>query len=147
MKTKQAIILLTFLAAAVTPSWGHHMAVVVDKRNTVRNISSERLARIFRHETEQWENGSNIVLVLQGTSHGEAETLQRLTRMSDSEMKAFVDAHKSALKFARSDADVLEVVASTPGAIGLVDVRSVNNRVNVVRVNGKLPLEEGYLPH
>jgi len=47
-------------------------------------------------------------------------------------MRTFVEAHRNIV---------------TPGAIGLVNVRSVNDRVNVVRVNGKLPLEAGYLPH
>jgi hypothetical protein len=32
-------------------------------------------------------------------------------------------------------------------AIGLVDVRAVDNTINVVRVDGKLPMESGYLPH
>ncbi|MGZ4832100.1 MAG: hypothetical protein ACXVZQ_04185 [Terriglobales bacterium] len=147
MKAKQPIILLTFLVAALTPGWAHHMAVVVDKHNRVRDISSERLARIFRHETGQWQDGRDIVLVLHAASHGELVTLQRLNHMSDTEMKAFVEAHKNTVKFVGSDADVLKFVESTPGAIGLVDVRSVNDRVNVIRVNGKLPLEEGYLPH
>jgi len=31
--------------------------------------------------------------------------------------------------------------------VGLVDVRSINDQVNVVRVDGKLPMEDGYLPH
>jgi len=46
-----------------------------------------------------------------------------------------------------SDADVLRIVQSTPGAIGFVDVRPVDNTINVVRVDGKLPMESGYLPH
>jgi hypothetical protein len=46
-----------------------------------------------------------------------------------------------------SDADVLKVVQSTPGAIGLVEIHSVDNTINVVRVDGKLPMESGYLPH
>jgi hypothetical protein len=28
-----------------------------------------------------------------------------------------------------------------------VDVRSVDKSINVVRVDGKLPMESGYLPH
>jgi hypothetical protein len=48
---------------------------------------------------------------------------------------------------ADSDAEVLKIVQSIPGAIGLVDVRSVDNTINVVRVDGKLPMESGYLPH
>jgi len=28
-----------------------------------------------------------------------------------------------------------------------VDVRSINDHVKVVKVDGKLPMESGYLPH
>jgi hypothetical protein len=28
-----------------------------------------------------------------------------------------------------------------------VEVRSMNDRVNIVRVDGKMPMEDGYLPH
>jgi hypothetical protein len=38
-------------------------------------------------------------------------------------------------------------VASTPGAIGFVEEHSITDRVVVVRVDGKLPMESGYLPH
>ncbi|HVO64702.1 MAG TPA: hypothetical protein VMT53_27520 [Terriglobales bacterium] len=146
MKSKHISILL-FLLASLTPCWAHHMAVVVDKHNTVGNISSEHLANIFRHRAGQWADGSSVLLVLHAASHDEAVTLERLNHMSAAEMKAFMEAHKSIVKVVASDAEVLQFVASTPGAIGLVNVRSVNDRVNVVRVNGKLPLEEGYLPH
>jgi hypothetical protein len=46
-----------------------------------------------------------------------------------------------------SDAEVLDLVASTPGAIGLVDVNAINSSINVVKVDAKLPTEAGYLPH
>jgi hypothetical protein len=35
-------------------------------------------------------------------------------------------------------------VEAIPGAVGLVDVYSINSRVNVLKVDGKLPLEQGY---
>jgi hypothetical protein len=38
-------------------------------------------------------------------------------------------------------------VAGTPGAVGLVDVHLITSQVNVLKVDGKLPLEKGYLPH
>jgi len=50
-------------------------------------------------------------------------------------------------KSGSSDQDVLAIVESTPGAVGLVDVRSVNDRVTVIRVDGRVPMEDGYLPH
>ena len=46
-----------------------------------------------------------------------------------------------------TDADVIQAVASTPGAIGFVEERSITDRVSVVKVDGKLPMESGYLPH
>jgi hypothetical protein len=46
-----------------------------------------------------------------------------------------------------TDADVLKIVQSIPGAIGFVDVRSIDSTISVVRVDGKLPMESGYLPH
>jgi hypothetical protein len=67
--------------------------------------------------------------------------------MTGDELKALVAAHKDSIVMADSDADVLKIVQSNPGAIGLVDVRSVDNTINVVRVDGKLPMESGYLPH
>jgi ABC-type phosphate transport system substrate-binding protein len=86
-------------------------------------------------------------VVLHRDSEGETETLQRLIKMNADELKALIAAHKDSIVMADSDADVLKIVQTTPGAIGLVDVRSVDNTINVVRVDGKLPMESGYLPH
>jgi ABC-type phosphate transport system substrate-binding protein len=123
------------------------MAVVVDKDNNVGNVTSVHLSRIFRSEVKKWPDGKAIVLVLHKDSAGETETLQRLIKMSPGELKALIAAHKDTIQMVDSDADVLKIVQSTPGAIGLVDVRSVDNTINVVRVDGKLPMESGYLPH
>jgi hypothetical protein len=67
--------------------------------------------------------------------------------MTADELKALIASHKDSIVMADSDADVLKIVQSNPGAIGFVDVRSVDNTINVVRVDGKLPMESGYLPH
>jgi hypothetical protein len=46
--------------------------------------------------------------------------------------------------FVHSETELLKSVESIPGAVGLVDVYSINSRVNVLKVDGKLPLEQGY---
>jgi ABC-type phosphate transport system substrate-binding protein len=46
-----------------------------------------------------------------------------------------------------SDEDLVNKVASIPGAIGVVDVYAINSSVAVVKLAGKLPLEPGYLLH
>jgi ABC-type phosphate transport system substrate-binding protein len=147
MRFQRVAALLAFLLALLTPCFAHHMAVVVNKDNNVRNVTAAHLARIFRSEVKKWPDGKAIILVLHKESAGETETLERLAKISAAELKALIAAHKDFIVIADSDADVLKIVQSTPGAVGLVDVRSVDNTINVVRVDGKLPMESGYLPH
>jgi ABC-type phosphate transport system substrate-binding protein len=140
-------VLLVFLLTFLTPCFAHHMAVVVNKENNVGNVTAVHLSRILRSEVKKWPDGKGVVLVLHRDSEGETETLERLNKMTGDELKALVAAHKDSIVMADSDAEVLKIVQSNPGAIGLVDVRSVDNTINVVRVDGKLPMESGYLPH
>jgi hypothetical protein len=74
-------------------------------------------------------------------------TLQHLNKMTAAQFQAWTTEHRESLKFVDSDADVLEAVESTPGAVGLVEVHSVTEGVKVIRVDGKMPMEDGYLPH
>lgn len=147
MNVRFAICVLAFLAASLTPCFAHHTAVVVNKENAVENVSSAHLAKIVRGEIKKWPDGKNIILVLHKDSAGETETLERLNRMSAVEWKAFVTAHRDSFLFVDNDEDVLKMVQGEPGAIGLIDVHSVDNSINVVHVDGKLPMEFGYLPH
>jgi phosphate transport system substrate-binding protein len=147
MRFHRVGVLLAFLLTFLTPCFAHHMAVVVNKDNNVENVTAAHLSRIFRSEIKKWPDGRAVVLVLHKDSAGETETLQRLNKMTADELKALIAAHKDSIVVADSDAEVLKIVQSTPGAIGFVDVRSVDNTINVVRVDGKLPMESGYLPH
>ena len=147
MRVRSAIYVLGFLSVCLTPCFAHHTAVIVNKDNAVENLTSAHLARIVRGEIRRWPDGKNIVLVLHRDSAGETETLQRLNKMSAVEWKNFVGAHKDSILFVDSDADVLKQVQTEPGAIGLIEVHSIDNSVNVVHVDGKLPMEFGYLPH
>ncbi|HXW89045.1 MAG TPA: substrate-binding domain-containing protein [Terriglobales bacterium] len=147
MRLQRFAALLTFLLLFLTPCFAHHMAVVVNKDNDVGNVSSAYLAKIFRSDVKKWADGQPIALILHSNSVGETETVQRLIKVSPAEWKALIAAHRDSIQIADSDADVLKIVQNTPGAVGLVDVRAVDGTINVVRVDGKLPMESGYLPH
>ena len=121
---------------AVMPCLAHHMAIVVDKENKVGNVSSAHLAKILRSEIKKWPDGKGIVIVLHKASSGERTTLARLMKMSDGHLQSFIATHKNSLKLVGTDADVLELVESMRGAVGLVDVRSVTSGINVVTVDG-----------
>lgn len=145
MKTFRAAFFL--LCIASVPCLAHHMAVVTSKQNAVTTMTAVHLGKMFRTETRKWPDGKDVVLVLHKASPGEAITLQRLNRMTAKQWQAWVTEHKDTVRMVDSDQEVLTVVETTPGAIGMVDVRSVNDHITVIRVDGKLPMEDGYLSH
>ena len=147
MRFHRLAVLPVFLLTFLTPCFAHHMAVVVNKDNKVDNVTAVHLGKLFRAEIKKWPDGKAVVLVLHRNSEGETETLERLIKMSAAELKALISAHKDSVVIADSDADVIKIVQSTPGAVGLVEIHSIDNTVNVVRVDGRLPMESGYLPH
>jgi ABC-type phosphate transport system substrate-binding protein len=147
MKFSRICCLFGFVMLSLLPCFAHHMAVVVNKDNSMGDVNSAHLAKIVRLEVKKWHDGKDVILVLHKDSAGEMSTLERLSKMSASELKSFIAAHQGSITTVDSDEDVLKVVETTPGAVGLVDVRSINDQVNVVRVDGKLPMEDGYLPH
>ncbi|HXJ90412.1 MAG TPA: substrate-binding domain-containing protein [Candidatus Binatia bacterium] len=147
MKLRSALYALAFVTAILTPSFAHHTAVVVNKDNAVENVSSAQLTKIIRGEIKKWPDGKNVILVLHKDSAGEREALERLNKMSASEWRAFVAAHRDWIVFVDADADVLKVVQAEPGAVGLIEVHSIDSSINVIHIDGKLPMETGYLPH
>jgi ABC-type phosphate transport system substrate-binding protein len=146
MKCQPILYLCAIVTFSLTPCFAHHMAVVVNKNNVVQNFTSAHLAKIFKGELKTWPDGKTVVLVLH-SSPGEMATLEHLTKMSEAEVNALIASYKDSIRTVKSDAEALDVVATTPGAIGLVEERSITDRVSVVRVDGKLPMESGYLPH
>lgn len=147
MKGSRWAVLLAFSFITVAPCLAHHMAVVVSEQNNLTNLSSAHLGKILRAEARKWPDGTDIVLILHHNSAGEANTLEHLNKMSASQLQSWMKEHQDSVRFVNSDQDVLDLVESTPGAVGLVDVRAVNNHIKVLHVDGKLPLEAGYLPH
>ena len=146
MKNRSAY-LFAFLCVCLTPCFAHHTAVVVNKQNEVVNLTSVHLTKIIRGEIRKWPDGKNVILVLHKNSAGEREALERLNKMSADEWNSFVAAHRESILFVETDADVLKAVQAEPGALGLIEVHSIDNSVNVVHIDGKLPMELGYLPH
>jgi ABC-type phosphate transport system substrate-binding protein len=122
------------------------LAVVVDKANNTASLSSADLAKILKLSNSKWPDGKQVVLVLRGASGPDMQlALQKLSNMSGDQIKDLLATHKSSILIVNSEQEVLKSVSTIPGAIGLVDVYSLTSGVNVVKVDGKLPLEPGYL--
>jgi ABC-type phosphate transport system substrate-binding protein len=146
MKLNRVFHVFAFLLLSLASCFAHHLAVVVAKDNNVGGLTSAELAKILKIESKKWPSGKDIVIVLHRNSAPESLVMQRLSKMSDKEVKALIAAHKDSIIVVDSDDDLLEQVRLTPGAIGLVNVHAVKAGVNVLKVDGKLPFERGYLP-
>jgi hypothetical protein len=71
--------------------------------------------------------------------------LRKVLNMTAEQAHAFVLAHRDAIMVEDSDDAVLRFVSTSPGAIGVVDLYSLTQDVNVMKIDGKLPVEQGYL--
>jgi hypothetical protein len=122
-----------------------NLAVIVEKNNSVASLSSADLLKVFKFDRAKWPDGKNIVLVLRDPSTPEMKTaINSLYHMQPAEFKSLLASHNKAVIMVTSEDEMLKAVAAIPGAVGLVDVYSITERVKVVRVDGKLPLEQGY---
>lgn len=123
-----------------------HMAVVVNKTNPQAEITAADLVKVFKFDSHKWPDGRSVtVVLLEPSMPGMQTALEKLYHMQPDELKALLASHHAGVVVVSSEEELLKSVESIPGAVGLVDVFSINSRVNVLKVDGKLPLEQGYL--
>jgi len=141
-----AIVAIFALVASVY-SAAKDLAVVVNKSNDAKNLTSAELTKVFKNGTKKWGNGQDVLIVLKDpNSPAMRVVLQKIFAMPADQLKALMHGNPAFL-IADSDDAALKMVAGNPGAVGHVDVYSINSSVSVVKIDGKMPLEPGYLLH
>jgi ABC-type phosphate transport system substrate-binding protein len=122
------------------------LAIVTDTANTTTNLTTSDLVKMFNAHTRSWPDGRPITIVLRDPSSADMQlVLRKLFGMSQEQAHAFIQAHKGSIMIADSDDEVLHFVSSNRGAVGVVDLYSLTKDVNVLKIDGKLPVEQGYL--
>lgn len=147
MKVKSRLVTFSLLISFWLPAYAHHVAVVVAPENHVANVSTPELTRMLKLEMKRWDTGRSVMIVFSRQTPASLEILERLCKLPKGTAAAYITAHKDSIALANTDEDVMFIVQGTPGALGMVDVRDVSGRVKVLKIDGKLPLEQGYLPH
>ena len=143
---RYSCLLLLFALLSGIAAEAKQLAVVVDKSNSTPGLTLADLTKIFKFESRKWPDGKNVVLVLRDLSAPEMQmAVQKLSKLQLDEFKVLIAAHKSSVVIVGSEEDLLKTVATIPGAVGLVDVYSITSTINVIKVEGKLPLEQGYI--
>ncbi len=143
-----------FIMIGASLASARDIALVSNKANPVGALTVPDLVRLCKAQTSHWPDGKPVTFVMRSPSVPEMKIiLEKLYGMSENELNSLIvtsnrgrPAHPAIL-VATSDDELLNKVASTPGAIGVVDVYSINSSVAVVKIGGKLPLEPGYLLH
>jgi phosphate transport system substrate-binding protein len=154
MKRSTAIPLLIFLLvptlAQISLAQDQDVAVVVNPKNPVNDISKSELRKIFAGEKRTWARGVSIKLVVRVPGSYERAVLLRLLGMSESEYKQYwvaqvfhgeAQAEPVALF---SNGMQKEAIAAFPGAIALVTLGDVKPGMKVLKVDGHAPGEPGY---
>jgi ABC-type phosphate transport system substrate-binding protein len=130
------------------------LAIVANKANALSAIAVPDLVRVSRGQTNHWPDGKSVTFIMRAPSSAEMRLfLEKVYEMAEPEVKEMIAAanhgrnNHPAILIVDSDEELVNKVASIPGAIGVVDVYAINSSVAVVKVGGKLPLEPGYLLH
>ena len=154
MPYRRCLLLSVFVLIATSLALARDLALVSNKSNAVAAISLPELVKICKAQMDRWPDGKPITFIMRSPSVPEMKVvLEKLYGMSDSEVNSLIAAsnhgrtNHPAIMVANSDEELVNQVASQPGAIGVVDVYSINSSVVVVKIAGKLPLEPGYLLH
>ena len=130
------------------------LAVVANKTNPVSTITLADFVKVARGQTSRWPDGKSVTFIMRAPAAPEMRLfLEKVYELPESDVKGLIVAANHgrvghpAIMVVDSDEELVNKVASLPGAVGVVDVYSINSSVAVVRLAGKLPLEPGYWLH
>ncbi|HTW59489.1 MAG TPA: hypothetical protein VMD99_15270 [Terriglobales bacterium] len=154
MLQRRVVSIGVFLAMAVSLAAARDLALVSNKANTVTGLTVPELVKICKAQTGHWPDGKPVTFIMRAPSVPEMKMfLEKVYEMPDSQVAELIATanhgrtNHPAILVVDSDEDLVNRVASIPGAVGVVDVYAINSSVAVVKLAGKLPLEPGYLLH
>jgi hypothetical protein len=142
-----ALCCLGLTASAALPAL-KNIAVVVSAGSKLPDLTLTELTKLCKGAQKAWPDGRSFVLVMTDPMAPEMHVaVQKLFGATPAEAKvaiARINESRELIKIVASEDDVFRTVTSTPGAVGLVDVYTINSSVKVLHIDGKLPFDVGY---
>ena len=121
-------------------------AIIADRDNGTANIKTVDLANILNGKTKTWSDGKAVKIILRDPNSADMEIVfRRILNMSPEQVRSLMQSRPGLIVVADSDDAILRFVAATRGAIGVVDLYSLTKDVTVLKVDGKLPFDVGYI--
>ena len=124
------------------------MAIVVSAGSKITDVPLADLSKLCKGLQKAWPDGKGFTLVLKDPGSAEMRiAVLKLLGVTSVDVKAAIAKLNEARPFVKivdNDEELLRTVGATPGAVGILDVYSINSSVKVLRVDGKLPFDLGY---
>lgn len=129
-----SVILLRGVAAA-----GGEVDVIVNKANTVDDISLADARKVFMGDKTTWPSGKRVTILMLAQGQPERTAVLRgIYKMAEDEFEqyftqaAFTGKISAPPKDVASAAQMKQAVAANPGAIGYVKKEDVDDSVKVI---------------
>ena len=127
------------------------VAIVVHPQVDIDDLSFAQLKSIFLAEQQHWQDRSRITLLVRAAIAPERDlVLTEIYGMSEDRYrqywiaKMFRSEVASGPKIVFSTDMLRDLVTVIPGSIGFVPMSEVGPDLKVIRIDGRLPGDEGY---
>jgi ABC-type phosphate transport system substrate-binding protein len=127
------------------------IAIVVHKDTDVENLSMDQLRNIFLANQQFWDDRTRIILLVRAAKSDERDfVLNKIYEMDEAEFRRYWISKMFRAEVPRgpqivlSSGMTLDLVVAIPGSISFVKASEATADVRVLRIDGKLPSEEGY---
>ncbi len=158
---KQTIRYLFFLAALLVScgmpaaladdAVSTPIAIVVHQDTDVDNLSLQDLRNIFLANQQFWPDRTRIILLVRAPKSEERDfVLNRIYQMDEAQFRQYWIAKMFRAEVPRgpkivfSNDMAIDLVVAIPGSISFIAADQVSDAVRIVRVDGKLPSDDGY---
>jgi len=156
MKKKYNCLIIIFVFVLFTvffkQAHAYRIDIIVNKTNSIDEISFKDLSKIFMMKRRYWENGTKIYPIMQEAGSPEKEiVLKKIYKMNDKLLKKYwiTEMFKGEItsfpKSLSSNESVKRFVSQAPNAIGYIDSGFSDDTVKVLKIDGKLSIDDGYI--
>lgn len=146
-----AMVMAPVRSALAQSSTRQAVAIVVNPKSAVTDLSFAELRRIFLGQQQFWPDRSKITLLVRAPVAPEREVvLNAIYRMDEDQFreywigKMFRAEIAGGPKIVYSSDMAMNLVGVIPGSITFVLASAVTANSKVIRIDGKLPSDPGY---
>lgn len=127
-------------------SWPKPITNIANKTNGTNGLKSNIVARIYKGQIEKWPDGQKIFVIDRPFDSEIRHQFYNIALASKPTKKFFKPGSPIPFKkmILNSDFATSKFVARIPNAIGYIFLSEVDDTVKVLKIDGKLPSDDGY---